>query len=217
MAITWKDKKPVHLISTVPVGNTMETAKRKVKENGTWQEKEFGCPAAIKMYNEFMEGVDLADQCIATYKKHFKTSTWYLALFYHCLEQSFLNAFIVEQATPAHVKPKHTQLQFRQDLAKQLVGGKSYVKKTGRPSPPVPAETRFDKSQLHHLEKTESKRACIVHVQEVRTVYLCAVCERSMCVEPCFLQYHTLPEFKYNDPSKTRSKSGTKRARQDAE
>ena len=48
MAITWKDKKPVHLISTVPVGNTMETAKQKVKENGTWQEKEFGCPAAIK-------------------------------------------------------------------------------------------------------------------------------------------------------------------------
>lgn len=134
MAITWKDKKPVHLISTVPVGNTMETAKRKVKENGTWQEKEFGCPAAIKMYNEFMGGVDLADQRIATYKKHFKTSTWYLALFYHCLEQSCLNAFIVEQATPAHVKPKRTQLQFRQDLAKQLVGGKSYVKKTGRPS-----------------------------------------------------------------------------------
>ena len=118
MAITWKDKKPVHLISTVPVGNTMETAKRKVKENGTWQEKEFGCPAAIKMYNEFMGGVDLADQRIATYKKHFKTSTWYLALFYHCLEQSCLNAFTVEQATPAHVKPKRTQLQFRQDLAK---------------------------------------------------------------------------------------------------
>jgi len=65
-------------------------------------------------------------------------------------------------------------------------GGKCYVKKTGGPWTPVPAETRFDKSQLHHLEKTESKRACIVHVQEVRTVYRCAVCKRSMRVEPCF-------------------------------
>ena len=116
MAITWKDKKPVHLISTVPVGNTMETAKQKVKKNGTWQEKEFGCPAAIKMYNEFMGGVELADQRIATYKKHFKTSTWYLALLYHWLAQSCLNAFIVEQARLA------------QPMSSQNVPNSSFVK-----------------------------------------------------------------------------------------
>lgn len=217
IAATWKDKKPVHLISTVPVGNAMDTAKRKVKENGAWVEKEFQCPAAIKLYNEFMGVVDLADQRIATYKKHLKTSTWYLALFYHCLEQSCLNAFIVEQATPAHVRPKRTQLQFREDLMTQLIGGRSYVKKAGRPSTPVAAEARFDQSQFHHLVKTESKRACVVHVQEVRTVYQCAVCERAMCVEPCFLHYHTLQSFKFNDPTKTRSKSGTKRSRQHVE
>ena len=164
IAATWKDKKPVHLISTLPVGNAMDTAKRKVKENGAWEEKEFQCPAAIKMYNEFMGGVDLADQRIATYKKHLKISTWYLALFYHCLEQSCLNAFIVEQATPAHVRPQRTQLQFREDLMSQLIGGRSYVKKAGRPSAPVTAEARFDQSQFHHLVKTESKRACIVHI-----------------------------------------------------
>jgi len=56
------------------VGNAMETAKRKVKKNGAWEEKEFQCPAAIKMYNEHMGGVDLADQRISTYKKHLKTS-----------------------------------------------------------------------------------------------------------------------------------------------
>ena len=164
-----------------------------------------------------MGGVDLADQRIATYKKHLKTSTWYLALFYHCLEQSCLNAFIVEQATPAHVRPKRTQLQFHEDLMTQLIGGRSYVKKAGRPSTPVAAEARFDQSQFHHLVKTESKRACVVHVQEVRTVYQCAVCERAMCVEPCFLHYHTLQSFKFNDPTRTRSKSGTKRSRQHVE
>ena len=45
IAAKWKDKKPVHLISTVPVGNAMDTAKRKVKENGAWVEKEFQCQA----------------------------------------------------------------------------------------------------------------------------------------------------------------------------
>ena len=139
---------------------------------------------------------------------------YFLALFYHCLEQSCLNAFIVEQATPTHVRPKRSQLQFREDLMTQLIGGRSHVKKAGRPSTPVAAEARFDQSRFHHLVKTDRKRACIVHVQEVHTVYRCTVCERPMCVEPCFLNYHTVQDFKFNDPSKTRSKSGTKRARQ---
>ena len=91
------------------------------------------------------------------------------------------------------------------------------MKKAGRPSTPVAVEARFDQSQFHHLVKTESKRASVVHVQEVRTVYQCAVCVRAMCVEPCFLHYHTLELFKFNDPTKTRSKSGTKRSRQHVE
>ena len=91
------------------------------------------------------------------------------------------------------------------------------MKKAGRPSTPVAVEARFDQSQFHHLVKTENKRACVVHVQEVRTVYQCAVCVRAMCVEPCFLQYHTLESFKFNDTTTTRSKSGTKRSRQHVE
>lgn len=46
VALTWKDKKPVHLI--------------------------FGCPVGIKLYNASMGGVDLADQRIASYKKTFQ-------------------------------------------------------------------------------------------------------------------------------------------------
>ena len=39
LAVTWKDKKPVHLITTVPVGNEMEVASRKVKEGGVAGER----------------------------------------------------------------------------------------------------------------------------------------------------------------------------------
>ncbi|XP_020609172.1 piggyBac transposable element-derived protein 4-like [Orbicella faveolata] len=68
VALTWKDKKPVHLISTIPIGNRMDTATRKVKVDGAWQAKEFGCPMGIKLYNASMGGVDLANQRIASYK-----------------------------------------------------------------------------------------------------------------------------------------------------
>ena len=39
VAVTWQDRKVVHLISTVPVGVAVEKVNRKVKENGVWQNK----------------------------------------------------------------------------------------------------------------------------------------------------------------------------------
>jgi len=101
VALTWKDKKPVHLI--------------------------FGCPVGIKLYNASMGGVDQADQRISSYKKHFKTCTWHLAPFFHGLEQCCLNSFISMQATPGQ-NAKCTQLTCRALLSKQLIGGRTYVK-----------------------------------------------------------------------------------------
>jgi len=45
-----KERKASTLDLNCPAGNAMDTPKRKVKGSDTWQEKEFGCPAAIKMY-----------------------------------------------------------------------------------------------------------------------------------------------------------------------
>lgn len=61
IVVTWKDKKFVYFILIIFVGNVMDIAKRKVKENGVWVEKEFQCLVVIKLYNEFMGGVDLVD------------------------------------------------------------------------------------------------------------------------------------------------------------
>lgn len=41
IVVTWKDKKFVYFILIIFVGNVMDIAKRKVKENGVWVEKEF--------------------------------------------------------------------------------------------------------------------------------------------------------------------------------
>ena len=87
-----------------------------------------------------MGGVDLGHQRIGYYKKHFKTSTRYMVLFYHSLEQCCLNAFVIEQATPAHQKHNRTMLQFRSELAEQVIGGRTYLKKIGRPSTAVSEE-----------------------------------------------------------------------------
>ena len=61
VTVTWQDRE-AHLISTVPVGVTVEKVSQKKKVNRVWQNKEFDCPAITKVYNKHMEGVALWDQ-----------------------------------------------------------------------------------------------------------------------------------------------------------
>ena len=90
-----------------------------------------------------------------------------------------------------------------------------YVKKPGRPSNPIPEEVRFNWEQFHYPMRTgeaNERRDCVVHKQSVRTYFKCAVCECPMCPD-LFFRYHTMLNFKYDDPTKTREKSGRKRAK----
>ena len=192
MAVTWQDKKLVHLIATIPTGNQVNKVTRKVKKNGKWENKKFDCSEIVLVYNSNMGGVDIGDQRIGTYKKHFRTSTWYLALSYYCLEQCCLNAFVYEQATPLHHQPKRTQLKFQVNLAEQLIGGRTYVKKPGRPSNPLPEKMRFNRQQFHYpmrIGEANERRDCVV-LQSIRTNFKCAVCESPMCPEMFFQVSH---------------------------
>ena len=40
VCVTWKDKKNVHLLSTLPEGTDMGQVERKVKSQGRWEKKE---------------------------------------------------------------------------------------------------------------------------------------------------------------------------------
>ena len=63
---TWKDKKPVHLLSTIPKGLEIGQVERRLRSEGRWQSKNFTQPKLIKLYNSNMGGVDLSDQRITT-------------------------------------------------------------------------------------------------------------------------------------------------------
>ena len=63
---TWKDKKTVHLLSTIPEGLAIGQVERRLRSEGQWQTKNFTQPKLIKLYNSNMGGVDLSDQRITT-------------------------------------------------------------------------------------------------------------------------------------------------------
>ena len=102
-------------------------------------------PTSVVDYIKYMRGVDRGDQLISLYnsgkrtKKWWKrifyhclegkrTKKWWKRIFYHCLEAAVLNAYIL------YDKLLHTKtplLQFKKDLAVELVGGRSYRKGVG--------------------------------------------------------------------------------------
>ena len=65
--------------------------------------------------------------------------------------------------------------------------------------PPPTPEIRFTQERFHHLVSNDKRSTCKVHLQHIDTFYGCAVCGVSICLELCFLRYHTLKDYYFND------------------
>ena len=200
VCITWKDKKFVHLLSTIPEGLDIGQVERKVRSEGWWQTKNFAQPKVIKIYNSHMGGVDLGDQRIATCSRLMKGNIWYYKIFFHMLEVTALNAYIMFKGA-GH--GNLTLAEFKEKLVEQLIAGNSFRRDTAN-LPPANAtqlpDIRFSCVQFHYPVKTDTHRKCKVHLQRVETVFECAVCQVRMCPAPCFHRYHMLQQYLFDDP-----------------
>ena len=65
------------------------------KESGESVKKEVNCPQLVKDYNAGMGGVDLSDQLINKYNILMKTNKWWKILFFHLIDISVVNAYIL--------------------------------------------------------------------------------------------------------------------------
>ena len=74
----------------------------------------------IKCYNRSMGGVDLHDQLRGYYAIGTKSRKWWRYLFWFCVDVSIVNGFILERKAINH--RSRTQLDFRVELAKDLIG-----------------------------------------------------------------------------------------------
>lgn len=206
MALKWRDKKYVHMLSTFHQDNTTIIQKKKIQV-----EK----PTCIYEYNDTMGGVDLADQMIAPYcipRKRLKK--YYKKIFMVLLDLAMLNSYhlykIKTEETNKHVM---TQLQFRVAVIRSLLEqnlsdtlGEHSVKR-GRPSnEPSPARLvsrHFPSFIPPNENKERPTRRCYVcthtkiEINRTRTEsrYECTACNVALCVDPCFRVYHTLLDF----------------------
>lgn len=204
----WKDNKPVNMLSTycgsLPMLKTQRFDKKAKKKI------EVDCPNVIKEYNRFMGGVDLLDSLIGRYKIRMRTRKWFMRLFYHMVDMSIVNSWLLYKRTKLQLgEPvKYTLVEWRKDLAftltrqgfqKSTRGRRSTsfeqsLKKINRTRPTVrpTKDVRLDKCD--HFPKTDGKRGrCKYPNCSGYTSFKCTKCLVYLCVtktKNCFYEYH---------------------------
>ena len=189
MRITvWRDKKNISILSTNCDGDATSVG-RKQKDGSI---KEVPCPLPVKLYNMYMNGVDHADQLRSTYNTARKSLKWWKYLFFFLLDVSIVNAYLLMRESENHKlstknnkeKPR-TQIEFRMNLAHQLLGGFTGKRKR-TPDIQPPAQL-----QQHWLVVMPKRTCKMCSLQKIRTEPRtgCEQCEINLCIK-CFKPYH---------------------------
>jgi hypothetical protein len=125
-----------------------------------------------------------------------RTFKWTTKLFFHLLDLTVLNSWIL----PSSCGAKCTHQDFRLLLVRNLIAeaGRSQDCPTpclvGKPSAAAANVMRLDSCHNQHWPATSSKlccRVCSTHSQRRGTVYKCAKSNVGLCMMPCFSNYHT--------------------------
>ena len=117
------------------------TTVRRKKGNGTTMD--VNCPQAIVDYNKSMGGVDRGDQYRKYYQVRMKSRKSYKYIFWFLVEVCILNSFILSRYSRG-ISKVLTYLDFRAQLARELIGEYCSRKRPGRPlSSSVPPPKRI--------------------------------------------------------------------------
>ena len=117
VATVWKDKKIVSFLSTQCEVRGNETVSRKQKDGTIIQ---VPTVPVVQLYNKFMGGVDHSDQMRQYYQCSRRAEKWWRYLLWFGLDVCIVNAHIL--MLEADNFPNFTQLQFRLELVKMLIG-----------------------------------------------------------------------------------------------
>ncbi|CAL1272717.1 unnamed protein product [Larinioides sclopetarius] len=108
----WKDKKPLHMLSTFHNADMMEVKGK--KENSAVKMK----PKAVLLYNATMGGVDRSDQCLSYYPvARNQQRKYYKKIFRHLLNQAVWNSFVIYKKNGGSLN----HIRFRMKLVERLI------------------------------------------------------------------------------------------------
>jgi len=182
-ALVWRDRKVVHMLSThISPTKTQRILRQEEK-------KKTIVPSMVLDYNKFKGGVDTVDQMHENYSIGRKSMKWWPRLVWWCIDLCIHNAYILHCMNS--INPM-TNLQFREHLMHQL------LEKYGQPCRDRGRKRQRsqDSNENQHWPIHVSKKSrCWYcnHKKNIRTDthIKCKVCDKYLCVDPCFELYHT--------------------------
>lgn len=120
------DKKLIRFVSSIhnPINVSRIDKKKSTKtENGekivNWHMAEGEMPLALKEYNKFMGGVDLADQMTKYYSLLRKSNTWIKKYTFYLIDLTIYNSYVLFKMV--YSEAKYTLLDFREEIAWELI------------------------------------------------------------------------------------------------
>lgn len=209
-SIIWKDNKYVTLISSFVGKKPLTNVKRFDRKEKKSIEVE--CPNIISEYNKHMGGVDLLDSMMGRYKIRLKSRKWYIRLFYHLVDMSLVNSWLLYKRIKndkGEAGKILNQAEFRTQVAYHLCNLTSSQRKRGRPSSSLeteiaekrkkgpikhipPKEVRTDQTS-HWPVHQDAKMRCKYPNCKGFTRIKCEKCGLELCLNKnnnCFKNFH---------------------------
>ena len=197
--IGWCDKRPVYILTTIFNGNTFLKDVR--VRNGP--PRMVVKPIAVELYTKYMGGVDRADQLISYYLHLHRSLKWWKKIFFHLLETSFWNSYIIYKAS---VDKPLSSGKYRLQIVHGLVDGhERQNNRVGRRPADMPNRLLARHFVGVNIRRTAAGRVstpdCIVcsdrdRGRRVQTQYVCVQCDLPMCCAPCHQRYHTIVNYR---------------------
>ncbi|XP_029973972.1 piggyBac transposable element-derived protein 3-like [Salarias fasciatus] len=214
--VKWNNNKEVLLASSFIDPDPVDRCRRWSKEKKEYVEVDR--PHIVKVYNNNMGGVDLADMFAALYRIEIRSRRWYLRILYYLIDLSLVNGWLLyrRHLTQKQEKKYMPLLDFRAQVADALIKvgkqGDLNSRKRGRPSledvpephqaaspsPPLQrivapsVDVRLDR--FDHFPNHADKRGRCRLCKSGYTQTACLKCKVLLCFtkdKNCFLDYHT--------------------------
>ncbi|XP_051761697.1 piggyBac transposable element-derived protein 4-like isoform X4 [Ctenopharyngodon idella] len=208
--VEWKDSQEVQMCSTFHKAYKGDTVQRKVKGDAHRTLVEVPIPAAVLDYNRNVGTVDPSSFITGHYRVLHKPKKWYQCVFYHLLDITVENAFILHELVAERKKQKAlTRKAFLEKLVLELTEMDDENRSDSAPvssahppaplssSPPSPSSPKSSVTEGSHKPKyfmsdsTVGRRKCRLCHQ--KTPIMCGTCEVPLCFQPkrdCFNQWH---------------------------
>ena len=190
LALKWRDKQEVMMLSTIHEPQMKYTE----RHNSRVQK-----PVSVLDYNLNSHAIDKVDMQISFVACLRKTVKWYRKLFFHMLDLSVFNSYLLYKVNTGKViKFSDYRLQLIREILQTHSAPKSKIGRPALTNQPIRLTARHFPSLVPQTAERENpQRKCVVCAHTSRrprkrtdSRFMCKDCDVGLCVVGCFEEYH---------------------------